>query len=128
KLPYDSIKSFAPVTIVGSSPLIVAVPPSSSIKSITDLIAAARARPGELTYPSAGTGNATHLGGELFASMAGVTLTHGPYKGSARGRTDLSAGRLAVAFSTALSVVPFVKGGRLRAIAGTSRSRPGLLR
>jgi len=127
KLPYDSIKSFAPVTIVGSSPLIVAVPPSSSIKSITDLIAAARARPGELTYPSAGTGNATHLGGELFASMAGITLTHVPYKGSGPGLTDLSAGRLAVAFSTALSVVPFVKGGRLRAIAVTSSARSAFM-
>ena len=80
KLPYDSIKSFAPVTLVGSSPLIIAVPVSSPIKSVTELIAAARAKPGELAYPSAGTGNATHLGGELFASMAGVTLTHVPYK------------------------------------------------
>ncbi|HEV7821690.1 MAG TPA: tripartite tricarboxylate transporter substrate binding protein, partial [Burkholderiales bacterium] len=127
KLPYDSIKSFAPVTIVGSSPLIIAVPPSSPIKSVTDLIAAARAKPGELTYPSAGTGNATHLGGELFASMAGVTLTHVPYKGSGPGLTDLSAGRLAVAFSTALSVVPFVKGGRLRAIAVTSNARSAFM-
>ncbi len=127
KLPYDSIKSFAPVTVVGSSPLIVAVPPSSPIKSITDLIAAARAKPGELTYPSAGTGNATHLGGELFASMAGVTLTHVPYKGSGPGLTDLSAGRLSVAFSTALSVVPFVNGGRLRAIAVTSAKRSSFM-
>src|SRR3954467_989440 len=127
KLPYDSIKSFAPVTLVGSSPLIVAVAPSSSIRSITDLIAAARAKPGELTYPSAGTGNATHLGGELFASMAGITLTHVPYKGSGPGLTDLSAGRLAVAFSTALSVVPFVNGGRLRAVAVTSAKRSAFM-
>ena len=123
KLPYDSIKSFAPVTLVGSSPLIIAVPVSSPIKSVTELIAAARAKPGELAYPSAGTGNATHLGGELFASMAGVTLTHVPYKGSGPGLTDLSAGRLAVCFSTALSVVPFMKSGRLRAIAVTSSAR-----
>ncbi|MDB5812414.1 MAG: hypothetical protein JWN94_4536 [Betaproteobacteria bacterium] len=127
KLPYDSVKSFAPVTLVGSSPLIIAVPPSSPIKNVTDLIAAARAKPGELTYPSAGTGNATHLGGELFASMAGVALTHVPYKGSGPGLTDLSAGRLAVAFSTALSVVPFVKGGRLRAIAVTSSARSSFM-
>src|SRR6185503_6263003 len=117
KLPYDSIKSFAPVTIVGSSPLIVAVPPSSSIKSITDLIAAARARPGELTYPSAGTGNATHLGGELFAAMAGIKLLHVPYKGSAPGLTDLMAGRMSVVFSTSPSVLPHVKSGKLRALA-----------
>ncbi len=123
KLPYDSIKSFTPVTLVGSSPLIVAVPTASAVKSIADLIAAARAKPGELTFPSAGTGNATHLGGELFAAMAGITLTHVPYKGSGPGLTDLSAGRLAVAFSTALSVLPFVKSGRLRALAVTGAAR-----
>jgi tripartite-type tricarboxylate transporter receptor subunit TctC len=123
KLPYDSIKSFAPVTLVGSSPLIVAVPIASPIKSIVELIAAARAKPGELTFPSAGTGNATHLGGELFAAMAGITLTHVPYKGSGPGLTDLSAGRLAVAFSTALSVMPFVRSGRLRALAVTGAAR-----
>jgi tripartite-type tricarboxylate transporter receptor subunit TctC len=123
KLPYDSIKSFAPVTLVGSSPLIVAVPAASPIKSVADLIASARAKPGELTFPSAGTGNATHLGGELFAAMAGITLTHVPYKGSGPGLTDLAAGRLAVAFSTALSVMPFVKSGRLRALAVTGSAR-----
>ena len=123
KLPYDSIGSFSPVCLVGSSPLIIAVPPSSPIKTVAELIAAAKTKPGELTYPSAGTGNATHLGGELFATMAGITLTHVPYKGSGPGLTDLAAGRLAVAFSTALSVVPFVKSGRLRAIAVTGSAR-----
>jgi tripartite-type tricarboxylate transporter receptor subunit TctC len=127
KLPYDSIKSFAPVCLVGSSPLIIAVPSSSSIRTVPDLIAAARVKPGELTYPSAGTGNATHLGGELFASMAGIKLTHVPYKGSGPGLTDLSAGRLSVVFSTALSVVPFVKSGRLRAIAVTSSKRSSFM-
>jgi len=123
KLPYDSIKSFSPVCRVGSSPLVIVVPPASLIKSVPELIAAARAKPGELTYPSAGTGNATHLGGELFATMAGITLTHVPYKGSGPGLTDLGAGRLAVAFSTALSVAPFVKSGRLRALAVTGSAR-----
>src|SRR5258706_5234531 len=85
QLPYDSIKSFAPVTIVGSSPLIVAVPPSSSIKSIAELIAAARARPGALTYPSAGTRNATPLGGELFPAMAGAPATPVPYQSTRPG-------------------------------------------
>ncbi len=127
KLPYDSVKSFGPVSRVGSSPLIIAVPAASPLKSVTDLINAARARPGELAYPSAGTGNATHLGGELFAAMANVKLTHVPYKGSGPGLTDLSAGRLQVCFSTALSVVPFVKGGRLRAIAVTSAKRSSFM-
>jgi tripartite-type tricarboxylate transporter receptor subunit TctC len=127
KLPYDSIKSFSPVCLVGSSPLIIAVPPASPIRSIADLIAAAKSKPGELTYPSAGTGNATHLGGELFAAMAGVSLTHVPYKGSGPGLTDLIAGRLSVVFGTALSVLPMVKGGRLRAIAVTSSARSSLM-
>lgn len=123
KLPYDSVKSFQPVSIVGSSPLIVAVPAASPITGIPGLIAAAKAKPGELSYPSAGTGNATHLGGELFAAMAGVKLLHVPYKGSAPGLTDLIAGRMAVVFSTAPSVLPLVKSGRLRALATTGAKR-----
>ena len=104
KLPYDSIKSFQTISIVGSSPLMIAVPVSSPITSIPGLIAAAKAKPGELAYPSAGTGNSTHLGGELFAAMAGIKLLHVPYKGSAPGITDLIAGRMAVVFSTSPSV------------------------
>jgi tripartite-type tricarboxylate transporter receptor subunit TctC len=127
KLPYDSIRSFSPVCLVGSSPLIIAVPMASPFKSVAELIAAAKAKPGELTYPSAGTGNATHLGGELFAAMAGITLTHVPYKGSGPGLTDLIAGRLSVVFSTALSVLPAVKAGRLRAIAVTTSARSSLM-
>jgi tripartite-type tricarboxylate transporter receptor subunit TctC len=123
KLPFDSIRDFAPVCLIGSSPLVVAVPAPSSIKTVPQLIAAAKAKPGELTYPSAGTGNATHLAGALFASMAGVTLTHVPYKGSGPGITDLIAGRHAAVFSTAPSVLPHVKSGRLRALAVTSGTR-----
>ena len=123
KLPFDTIKDFAPVSIVGASPLIIAVPAASSIKNVSDLIAAAKAKPGELAYPSAGTGNSTHLGGELFAAMAGVTLTHVPYKGSAPGINDLIAGRLAVVFSTAPSVLPSIRSGRLRALAVTGSKR-----
>lgn len=105
KLPYDSIKDFAAVALVGSSPLIVAVPTSSPINNIPALIAAAKAKPGQLTYPSAGMGNATHLAGELFSVMAGVSLLHVPYKGSAPGITDLIAGRHAAVFSTSPSVI-----------------------
>jgi len=125
-LPYDSIKSFQPISMVGTNPLIVAVPTGSAITSIGALIAAACARPGELTYPSAGTGNATHLGGELFATMAGSKLLHVPYKGSAPGITDLIAGRLSVVFSTPASVLPHIKGGRLRALATTGSRRSTL--
>lgn len=123
KLPYDSIKSFQAISLVGSSPLIIAVPAASAITSIPALIAAAKAKPGELSYPSAGTGNSTHLGGELFAAMAGISLLHVPYKGSAPGITDLIAGRMAVVFSTSASVLPHVKSGRLRALATTGARR-----
>ena len=126
KLPYDSIKSFAPVSRIGVSPLIVAVNPSLPIKSVGDLIAAAKAKPGAIMYPSAGTGNSTHLAGELFAVMAGVTLTHVPYKGLGPGLLDLMSGRLHVAFSTAPSALPHVKTGRLRALAVTSGTRSAL--
>ncbi len=126
KLPYDSIKSFAPVSRIGVSPLIIAVNPALPIKSVNDLIAAAKAKPGGIMYPSAGTGNSTHLAGELFAVMAGVTLTHVPYKGLGPGLLDLMAGRLHAVFSTAPSALPHVKTGRLRALAVTSSARSAL--
>ncbi len=126
KLPYDSIKSFAPVSRIGVSPLIVVVNPSLPVKSVGDLIAAAKAKPGAYMYPSAGTGNSTHLAGELFAVMAGVTLTHVPYKGLGPGLLDLMSGRLHTAFSTAPSALPHVKSGRLRALAVTSGARSAL--
>jgi len=126
KLPYDSIRDFAPVSRIGISPLIVAVNPTLPIKSVSDLIAAAKAKPGGLMYPSAGTGNSTHLAGELFAVMAGVTLTHVPYKGLGPGILDLISGRLHAVFSTAPSALPHVKSGRLRALAVTSAARSAL--
>jgi tripartite-type tricarboxylate transporter receptor subunit TctC len=123
KLPYDSIKDFSPVSLVGASPLVVAVPAASPITGIPGLIAAAKAKPGELSYPSAGTGNATHLGGELFGAMAGVRLLHVPYKGAAPGINDLIAGRLELVFGTSPSVMPHVRSGRLRALATTGAKR-----
>ncbi len=127
KLPYDSIKDFSPVSMVGISPLVVAVNPALPIKSIGDLIAAAKAKPGSILYPSAGTGNSTHLGGELFAVMAGVTLTHVPYKGLGPGLLDLMAGRLHAVFSTAPSALPHIKTGRLRGLAVTTAARSSLV-
>jgi tripartite-type tricarboxylate transporter receptor subunit TctC len=123
KAPYDVIRDFAAVALVGSSPLIVAVPVASPISSIPALIAAAKVKPGELSYPSAGTGNATHLGAELFSAMTRVNLLHVPYKGSAPGITDLIAGRHAVVFSTSASVMPHLQSGRLRALATTGSKR-----
>jgi tripartite-type tricarboxylate transporter receptor subunit TctC len=126
KLPYDSVKSFAPVSRIGVSPLIVVINPSLPIKNVNDLIAAAKTKPGGIMYPSAGTGNSTHLAGELFAAMASITLTHVPYKGLGPGLLDLMSGRLQAAFSTAPSALPHVKTGRLRALAVTSSARSAL--
>jgi tripartite-type tricarboxylate transporter receptor subunit TctC len=127
KLPYDSIRDFAPVSLIGVSPLVVAVNPQLPIKSVNDLIAAAKAKPGAYMYPSAGTGNSTHLSGELFAVMGGVTLTHVPYKGLGPGILDLIAGRLQVVFATAPSATPHIKSGRLRGLAVTTITRSALV-
>jgi tripartite-type tricarboxylate transporter receptor subunit TctC len=127
KLPYDSIRDFAPVSMIGVSPLVVAVNPALPIKSVSDLIAAAKAKPGSILYPSAGTGNSTHLGGALFAAMADIQLTHVPYKGLGPGLVDLMAGRLQVVFSTAPSAIPHIKTGRLRGLAVTTSARSRLV-
>ena len=127
KLPYDSIRDFTPVSAIGVSPLVLAANPTLPIKSVADLIGAARAKPGALMYPSAGTGNSTHLGGELFAAMANVTLTHVPYKGLGPGLVDLMAGRLQIVFSTAPSAIPHIKTSRLRGLAVTTAARSNLL-
>ncbi len=127
KLPYDSIKDFSPVSMVGVSPLVLAVNPALPIKSVGDLIAAAKAKPGSIMYPSAGTGNSTHLGGALFAAMADIQLTHVPYKGLGPGLLDLIAGRLHVVFSTAPSAIPHIKTGRLRGLAVTTAARSNLV-
>ncbi len=127
KLPYDSIKDFSPVSMVGVSPLVLAVNPALPIKSVSDLIAAAKAKPGSIMYPSAGTGNSTHLGGALFAAMADIQLTHVPYKGLGPGLLDLMAGRLHVVFSTAPSAIPHIKTARLRGLAVTTAARSNLV-
>jgi len=127
KLPYDSIEDFAPVSLIASSPLIVAVYPGLAVNSVQEIIALAKAKPRQILYPSAGTWNATHLAGELFSAMAGVTLVHVPYKGAAPGMNDLIAGRLQMVFATAPSAMPYIKAGRLRAIAITSSARSAVM-
>ena len=127
KLPYDSIKDFAPVSLIASSPLIVAVYPGLAVNNVQELIALAKAKPRQILYPSAGTWNATHLAGELFSAMAGVTLVHVPYKGAAPGMNDLIAGRLQMVFATAPSAMAYIKAGRLRAIAITSNARSAVM-
>ena len=105
----------------------MAVHPSLAIHNISDLIAAAKANPGKILYPSAGIGNSTHLAGELFATMSGVRLTHIPYKGAGPGMVDLLAGRLQAVFATAPTAIPHLRTARLRPLALTSLKRSALL-
>lgn len=123
KLPYDSIRDFTPITLVGSSPLILAVHPSVPAKSVKELAALATALPGELTYGSAGVGSSGHLGGALFETLTGTKMVHVPYKGMGLAVPDLIGGQITLLFATSLSVVPHVRSGKLRALATTGAQR-----
>jgi tripartite-type tricarboxylate transporter receptor subunit TctC len=123
KLPFDSIRDFTPITLVGSSPLVLAVHPSLPVKNIKDLIALARARPGQLTYVSAGVGASGHLGGAMFDVLAGTKMLHIPYKGMALAIVDLMSGQVTMTFGTSASVIPHARAGRLRALATTGANR-----
>jgi tripartite-type tricarboxylate transporter receptor subunit TctC len=123
RLPYDPHKDLAAVALVARSFNIVVVNPASAIKSIADLIAAARADPNKLSYGTFGTGTSAHLAGELFKSMADVNLTTVPYKGAAPAITDLLGGQIQVMFTTVASAASLIAGGQLRALAVTSAQR-----
>jgi tripartite-type tricarboxylate transporter receptor subunit TctC len=123
KLPYDQTRDFAPVALIARSFNVVVVNPASPIKSISDLIAAAKAEPGKLAYGTYGTGTSAHLAGELFKSMAKVDLTTVPYKGAAPAITDLIGGQIQVMFTTVASCASLVEAGQLRALAVTSAER-----
>ena len=123
KLPYDPHKDFAAVALIARSFNIVVVNPASPIKSIADLIAAAKADPDKLSYGTYGTGTSAHLAGELFKNMAKVNLTTVPYKGAAPAITDLLGGQIQVMFTTVASAASLIAGGQLRALAVTSAER-----
>src|SRR5947209_1325780 len=123
KLPYDPDKDFAAVALIARSFNIVVVNPDSPIKSIAELIAAAKADPDKLSYGTFGTGTSAHLAGELFKSMAKVNLTTVPYKGAAPAITDLLGGQIQVMFTTVASAASLIAGGQLRALAVTSAER-----
>lgn len=120
KVNYDPVKDFAPVSQVASVVHVLEVHPSVPVKTVGELIAYLKANPGKLSYGSVGTGSSTHLEAELFKHMAGVQMEHIPYKGSAPALTDLVAGRLQVMFDAWASSGPFVKDGKLRALAVTT--------
>jgi tripartite-type tricarboxylate transporter receptor subunit TctC len=126
-LPYDPLRDFAPVTQVTSSPYMLVVHPKIPATSVTQLIAYAKARPGELNYSSSGNGSATHLAGLLFCSMAGVRMVHVPYKGAGPATADVLAGHIQTRFSAIPPALPHMKTGRLRALAVTGAARFHLL-
>lgn len=123
KLPYDSIRDFTAITLAAWSPLVLAGHPSLPAKNVKELVALAKARPGQLTYVSSGVGSSGHLGGALFDTLAGTKMEHIPYKGMAPAVTDLMSGQVSLTFGTSLSVVPHVRSGRLRALATTGAQR-----
>ena len=123
KLPYDSVRDFTPISLAGSSPLLVVVHPTLPVKSVKELIAFVRARPGQVTYSSAGVGSSGHLAGALFDTLAGTKLVHVPYKGNSLALTDLIGGQVFLNFATTASVMGHVRSGRLRALAATGATR-----
>jgi tripartite-type tricarboxylate transporter receptor subunit TctC len=123
KLPFDAIKDFSPITLAGSSPMILAVHPNLPVKNVKELIALAKSRPGQLTYGSAGVGASGHLAGAMFDVLTGTKMVHVPYKGMSPVITDLLGGQIFMTFGTSLSVVPQIRSGRLRALATTGAHR-----
>ncbi|AOY95563.1 LacI family transcriptional regulator [Cupriavidus sp. USMAA2-4] len=129
KLPFDTDMAFAPVMLVGRSPNVLVVRADSPIRTVRDLVAQAKARPGKVSYASQGSGTSAHLAGELFKALAKVDLNHIPYRGAGPALTDLMGGQVDVMFATAAAVAPHLLSGKLRAIAVTTAQRsqaPGL--
>ena len=122
-LPYNALTDFAPVIRVASGPYVLTVHPSLGVNSVRELIALAKAQPGKIDYASSGNGSAQHLVGAMFAHMAGIQLTHVPYKGSSQAQQDLVAGIVKVSFVGTPIVIPHVKSGRLKALAVTTAQR-----
>jgi tripartite-type tricarboxylate transporter receptor subunit TctC len=123
RLAYDPVKDFAPVALVAIQPNILVVHPSVPAHSVRELIAYAKSQPGKLNYASSGAGAAAHLAGELFKAMTGVQMVHVPYKGAQPALTDVIAGQCQLMFATSASVIPYIKAGRLRALAVTTAKR-----
>jgi tripartite-type tricarboxylate transporter receptor subunit TctC len=123
KMPYDPVADFAPVALVAESDSLLVVHPSVPARSVAELIALARAKPGGLTFASAGPGTTSHLAGELFKSMAGIDMLHVPYKGNTPAITDLLGGQTSLLFATMPTVLPHAKAGKLRALATCAAAR-----
>ncbi|MPZ47358.1 MAG: tripartite tricarboxylate transporter substrate binding protein [Betaproteobacteria bacterium] len=127
KLPYDSIKDFAPISLVADAPFVLLVHPSLPVKNVKALIALAKTRPGQLTYGSSGTGGSSHLGFELFNQMAGIKAVHVPYKGLAPATIDLLAGNITMSWESTAAATPYIRDKRLRALGIGSAKRSTLM-
>lgn len=123
RLPYATDKAFAPIILIGRSPNVLVVRPDSPYKTVKDIIAAAKARPRQLTFASQGNGTSAHLAGELFKNLAKVDMTHVPYRGAGPALTDLLGGQVDMMFATAAAVGSFLDAGKLRALGVTSSER-----
>jgi tripartite-type tricarboxylate transporter receptor subunit TctC len=127
RLSFNPLTDFAPITLIGRQPNILVVSPSLGVASVADLIAMAKAKPGQLNFGSSGNGTAAHLAGELFRIRAGIDVVHVAYAGVAPALTDLISGQIQMMFATSVAAIPFLKGGTLKALAVTSVERSSVL-
>jgi tripartite-type tricarboxylate transporter receptor subunit TctC len=123
KLNYDYLKDFTPITLVATTPLVLAVNPSVPVKNVKELIAYLKANPGKVDFGSGGPGTSNHLAGEMFKAATGTDMTHVPYKGTPAAYMDLMSGRISLMFDNIVAVMPHIKSGALRPIAVTSANR-----
>jgi tripartite-type tricarboxylate transporter receptor subunit TctC len=122
-MPYDAAKSFQPITLIGTNANVLVVGAASPFKTVQDVIAAAKAKPGSISFASAGNGTSQHLSGELFKSLAGIQMEHVPYKGSGPAIQDVIAGHVPLMFDTTVVAAPHIQSGKVRALAVTSPKR-----
>src|SRR5581483_4742196 len=126
-LPFDPIRDLRPVSLIASSPFLLLSNSGLPVASVKDLIAYAKQRPGQLNFGSGGIGNSGHLAAELFDNMAGVSMTHIPYKGTGLAMTDLLSGQLQIMFNSMIQALPYVRGKRVTGLAITTAKRSALV-
>ena len=126
-LPFDPVKDLQPVALIASTPFLLMVNPKLPVKTVRELIAFAKDRPGQLNYGSGGVGNSGHLAAALFSTMAGVELTHIPYKGTGLAVTDLLGGQIQILFNSTIQALPYARNGRLTILAITSAHRSAII-
>jgi len=127
KIPFDPVKDFASISLMATTCYVLSVHPSMPVKNARELVALAKARPGQLTFSSPGAGTPNHLSGELFKMLTGVDMQHIPYKGSAQAIADVMGGQIALSFENIVVASPIAKSGRIKALAVTSAKRAGAL-